>query len=397
MNSLPVNIPEWLIKKIIKKGGTISFYDYMNFVLNDPNNGYYGSGKANLGSKGDYVTSPSMSDDFAFLLSKQIEEWLIQLKNKLICDEKLSILEIGAGDGSLMSGLLEYFFINNKKNILKNVCFVIVEPNKGMIKKQQIKLEKYLNLGFNILWKSLEDFEDKSFNGVILANEVIDALPVERLTISKGKLCRQGVSMDKKSSRLFFKEIKITKDLKTSIAFAKEKLDINIPPKDAPEGWTTEWHVDNKKWLRAVYEKIDNGILLVIDYAKEAKRYYSLSNSNGTLISYKNQKIVENVFDSPGDCDLTTHVCIESFINDSETSGFETIGIIKQGEALLSLGLAKRLFEIQTELKDDISKALSRREALLRLVDPICLGDFKWFVLSKFKNKNIKITSSCIR
>ena len=96
-------------------GGTISFYDYMNFVLNDPNNGYYGSGRANLGSKGDFVTSPSMSDDFAFLLSKQIDEWLIQIKSKLSFDEKLSVLEFGAGDGSLMSGILQYFIVNNQK------------------------------------------------------------------------------------------------------------------------------------------------------------------------------------------------------------------------------------------------------------------------------------------
>ena len=396
MKSQPANNQEWLIKKIIKKGGTISFYDYMDFVLNDINNGYYGSGRANLGPKGDFVTSPSMSDDFAFLLSKQIYEWLIQLKSQSIFDDKLSVIEFGSGDGSLMSGLLEYFSINNKK-ILKNVCFSIIEPNKGMIKKQQKKLKKYLKLGFDILWRSLEDFEDRSLNGVVLANEVLDALPVERIINSKGKIHRQGVSIDKKSGRLFFEEIAITQELEKSIASAQEKLDINIPPEFAPEGWTTEWHIDNKKWLKAIYAKINNGILLIIDYAKEAKRYYSLSNSNGTLISYKNQKIVENIFESPGDCDLTSHICIESLIHDSETLGFETIGIVKQGEALLSLGLAERLFEIQNELKDDISKALSRREALLRLVDPICLGDFKWFVFSKFNNKKLKINSICIR
>ncbi len=396
MKSQPANNQEWLIKKIIKKGGTISFYDYMDLVLNDINNGYYGSGRANLGSKGDFVTSPSMSDDFAFLLSKQIYEWLIQLKSQSIFDDKLSVIEFGAGDGSLMSGLLEYFSINDKK-ILKNVCFIIIEPNKGMIKKQQKKLKKYIKLGFDILWKSLEDFEDRSLNGVVLANEVLDALPVERIINSKGKIHRQGVSIDKKLGRLFFEEIAITQELEKSIASAQEKLDINIPPEFAPEGWTTEWHIDNKKWLKAIYAKINNGILLIIDYAKEAKRYYSLSNSNGTLISYKNQKIVENIFESPGGCDLTSHICIESLIHDSEILGFETIGIVKQGEALLSLGLAERLFEIQNELKDDISKALSRREALLRLVDPICLGDFKWFVFSKFNNKKLKINSICIR
>ena len=198
MRSLPANNPEWIAKKIINNGGNISFYDYMNFVLNDPENGYYGSGKSNLGIKGDFVTSPSMSDDFAFLLSKQIEEWLIQVKSKLIFDEKISLLEFGAGDGNLMSGILKYLFVSNKK-LLKNVCFIIVEPNKGMIKKQKKKLEKYLKLGFFILWKNLEDLEDKSLNGLIIANEVIDALPVERITNLKGKIYRQGVSLNKET------------------------------------------------------------------------------------------------------------------------------------------------------------------------------------------------------
>ena len=146
-----------------------------------------------------------------------------------------------------------------------------------------------------------------------------------------------------------------------------------------------------------MYEKINNGILLIIDYAKEAQIYYSSRKTNGTLIAYKNQKIINNIFESPGNCDLTSHICIETLINDSETLGFKTIGIVKQGEALLSLGLAERLFEIQNQLKEDISMALSRREALLRLVDPICLGDFKWFVFSKFNNKKININSICIR
>ncbi len=395
MKSLPANNPDWLIKKIIKKGGTISFYDYMNFVLNDPNNGYYGSGKAILGSKGDFVTSSSMSDDFAFLLSKQIDEWLIQIKSKLICNDNLSILEFGSGDGSLISGIIQYF-LNCNKEKLKNVCFIIIEPNIGMIKKQKKKLEKYLKLGINIMWRSIEELENKSLNGVILANEVLDALPVERIINLKGKTYRQAVSVDKESGRLFFEKIKISKELEEGISFAQEKLNINIPPKDAPEGWTTEWHIDNKNWLKTVYEKINNGILLVIDYAKEAKRYYSISHSKGTLISYKNQQIIEDVFESPGNCDLTSHICIETLIYDSETIGFETLGIVKQGEALLLLGLAERLFKIQNEIKNDISKALSKREALLRLVDPICLGDFKWFVFSRFKKKKIKINSSCI-
>ena len=395
MNGLPVNDPDWLTKKIIKNGGSISFYDYMNLVLNDPINGYYGSGKANLGAKGDFVTSPSLSDDFAFLLGKQIEDWLVQFENQLISENLLSVIEFGAGDGSLMNGLIQYLLINKKK-ILKSVSFIIIEPNKGMIEKQKNNLEIFLKLGVDIVWKSLDQLDDNSINGIVIANEVLDALPVERVTFLKGKLYRQVVSFNKGSGKLFFEKASITKELEKSIVHAKKELGINIPPKKANEGWTTEWHVDNSLWLKSVYQKVSNGILLIIDYAKEAEKYYSCANSNGTLISYRNQKIVNDFFESPGNSDLTSHICIETLINDAQTIGFDNVGLVKQGEALLALGLAERLYEIQNDLKEDISKALFRREALLRLVDPICLGDFKWFVFKKFNKKKVKITSNCI-
>ncbi len=395
MNSLPVNNPDWLIKKIIKMGGTISFYDYMNFVLNDPINGYYGSGKAELGSQGDFVTSPSLSDDFAFFVGKQIEEWLIQLKNNL-SDQKLFIIDFGAGDGSFISGLIKYL-LESSNNSSEGVSFVIIEPNKGMIEKQKMKLKEFLSLGIDILWKGLEEIEGNNINGILIANEVLDAFPVERITFSKGRLFRQAVSVDKKSSRLFFDKLPITSELEKSIKFAESKLGITIPPEDAPEGWTTEWHIDNSEWLKSIYEKINNGILLIIDYAKEAKNYYGLRNSNGTIISYKNQKISNNILESPGDSDLTSHICIETLINDAETLGFKNIGTTKQGEALLALGLAERLYEIQKDFKRDLSKALARREALLRLVDPICLGDFKWFIFNKFKDKKSNISTTCLR
>ena len=136
---------------------------------------------------------------------------------------------------------------------------------------------------------------------------------------------------------------------------------------------------------------------MIIDYAKEAKKYYTSKNSDGMIVSYENQKMTNNVLDSPGNCDLTSHVCIETLINDAETLGFDTDGITKQGEALLALGLAERLYGIQKEFKDNLSNALLRREALLRLVDPLCLGDFKWFVFNKFKEKKININSTCFR
>ena len=310
--------------------------------------------------------------------------------------KKLSVIEFGAGDGRLANGIIQYFLEKNS-DILEIISFIIIEPNEGMIEKQKKNLDNFLMFGIDIVWKCLEELEENSINGIVIANEVLDALPVERLTFLKGNLYRQVVSINRESGNLCFDKASITEKLEKSIYFAKKELEIDIPPENAPEGWTTEWHVDISLWLKSVYEKINNGLLLIIDYAKEAKNYYSPTNYNGTLISYKNQRIVNNILDSPGNNDLTSHLCVETLINDATSLGFKIIGTVKQGEALLALGLAERLYEIQNELKKDISEALKRREALLRLVDPICLGDFKWFIFNKFEDKKFKINVKCLR
>ena len=160
-------------------GGTISFYHFMNFVLNDPIDGYYGSGKAELGVRGDFVTSPSLSDDFAFLAGKQIEDWLIQFKNSFLSNQKLAVIEFGAGNGSFMSGLIKYFLENNK-NFLEGVSFVIIEPNEGMVEKQKNKLEEFLNLGIDILWKRLEEVEENNINGIVPVSYTHLTLPTNR-------------------------------------------------------------------------------------------------------------------------------------------------------------------------------------------------------------------------
>ena len=131
MNSLPANSPRWFTEIISKKGGILSFYDYMNIALNNPINGYYGSGKAKIGKNGDFVTSPSLSDDFSLFLAIQLEEWILQIKNNLNLDEKITILEFGSGNGCLLSGVINYFLNKNPK-ILNDISFKIIELNVGM-------------------------------------------------------------------------------------------------------------------------------------------------------------------------------------------------------------------------------------------------------------------------
>ncbi len=394
MKSLPANCPNWLEKKIFEKGGIISFYDFMNSVLNDPIHGYYGSGKASIGVKGDFVTSPSLSNDFSFLLAKQLESWLLEIFNKIESKKKLIILEFGSGEGTLIKGIIEYF-LNKNYEFIEKLSFKIFELNCGMKDKQISSLNEYLKKGIDINWISLEEFEKSNFDGIVLANEVLDAFPVERIQYSRGILYQQGVGLNS-DGNLVLQKMPLAEKLRKRIDLLRKNLMIKIPPSNVPDDWTTELHVDNFLWLKDVYQRLNNGLLLIIDYSLDIHRFYSPNKFEGNIIAYKNQTATNDILKDAGDADLTSHLCNEILILDAKNAGFKFNGMVKQGEALLALGLAEMIFDIQNKYKDDISEALLKREALLRLVDPICLGDFKWFVFQKTSKEDIDFKSKIL-
>ena len=395
MNKFPANCPSWLAKKIYERGGIISFYDYMDITLNDPVNGYYGSGKANIGIGGDFVTSTTMTKEFAELLAEQIRDWLKQILLYYESTEKLVILEFGAGDGSLLKDIISYFLIKDK-NILEKISFLVVERNLGMERKQKKKLQNFLDLGVDIKWCNLSEVEKNSVNGIVIAHELLDAFPVERIQYSEGNLFQQGVSLDSSGKKLIMRKLKMNNKLNNYLEKINNLLDVTVPPENVNEGWTTELHVDNSTWLNNVYQKLNNGILLVIDYAIEARKYYSNKRQDGMLIAYKNQEAFSNALQNPGNCDLTSHICSDVLISEAQIIGYDFLGLVKQGEALLSLGLSEKLYEIQLGDNIDLSSALKKRESLLRLVDPLCLGDFKWFVFQRFNKNQSKIRTKAI-
>jgi SAM-dependent MidA family methyltransferase len=136
-------------------------------------------------------------------------------------------------------------------------------------------------------------------------------------------------------------------------------------------------------WLRGCGAALAAGVLLVIDYALEAWRYYAPARSQGTLMAYRGQEACGDPLRDPGHWDLTAHLCIDTVLEAAAASGWRPLGQCRQGEALLALGLAERLHGLQGEPAADLATLLARREALLRLVDPHALGDFRWIALAR--------------
>ncbi len=389
MNSFTASCPFWLSEKLIQAGGEISFYDYMNLALNDTQYGAYASGNIKVGKKGDFATSPSLGSDFAKLLATQVNDWLRQLEEYIECKERVSLIELGPGEGDLTLDLINQLKILNP-SVKKKLDVILIEANKGMEKRQRKKLKGEKDIPIN--WMTFQDLQKTKIVGVIIAHEVFDALPVERVIYRDGNLFRMGVCLDKKQESYLLKSIEMpmTEEIFKIISELKDSYQIEIPPLQVNNGWESEIHLGAYEWFKESSNLLFTGPLLIIDYAFEAYRYYRAAREYGTLISYKGQKTNENYLYQAGSWDITAHLCMETIIMSAEKYGWSYQGQTRQGQALLALGLAQEIYSLQEMSINELPIALEKRETLLRLVDPYSLGDFRWIVfsLNKFRLNN---------
>ncbi|KGG15334.1 hypothetical protein EV06_1205 [Prochlorococcus sp. MIT 0602] len=385
-----MNCPNWLAQLIKEAGGCVPFSDFMNWSLNHPGSGSYATGRLRIGPSGDFVTSPSLGKDFCELLVKQISDWVEELETKMKTGPKISIVDVGPGEGDLSFHLLNV--IKDKYSYLESkIELVLVEINEEMITRQKQKLS---DIDFpKIRWTTFEELKMSPIRGIVIANEVLDALPVDRVVWSSKKLYLQGVLLRNKAGKdhLDFTTLPLPSAIKESIDIARNVCNIKIPPDTAEDNWTTEWHTYIAKWFDDVAQFLIEGPLLIIDYALDANRYYKTSRSNGTLVSYSNQMASSDILQNAGICDLTSHICLETTKLFSNKNNWDFVGCRSQGLALLALGLAHELDNLKSYDGARLPLALSKRESLLRLVDPTCLGDFKWLC---FKKRNNKISYS---
>ena len=369
--------PVWLQQRLQHAGGQVPFRTYMQWALHDPKHGAYGSGRLQVGPRGDFATSPSLGPDFAALLAPQIAEWLAALPP----DAPLALVETGPGEGHLALQLAQELH-RGWPELATRTTLLLVEPNAGMAERQRQLLSASPR---PCHWLSFSDLAAAPVQGVMLAHEVFDALAVERIVWDGALWRQQVVALHEDASAQPSLRLEPGEPLQPDAAAPLAALGLAQPGAQRPPGWTTELHPEQAPWLTAAAAGLAAGPLLVVDYAHEAWRYYAPHRSNGTLMAYCRQQASDNPLREPGHWDLTAHLCIDTLISAAEASGWTLLGQRRQGEALLALGLAQRLHALQQaeQPQADLSELLRRREALLRLVDPATLGDFRWIAFHR--------------
>ncbi len=355
---------------IIQKGGVIGFDEFMNLALYHHQYGYYRSELVKFHKAGDFTTAPEISPLFGRLIAKQ----LVELENIL---DAGAILEFGAGSGVLAGEVVKTL---SKIGKLPKYYYIL-ELSAKLQQRQYLYLKKQLpHLIAHFVWlKALPE----NFSGVVIANEVLDAMPSKRFEFNFGnlsELCVVGGDM------CFRYQKKAPQGSQARQILALLAQDKSFATLKNIERYESEFNFYLKPWLSALYEKMRSGLILIIDYGYTQKEYYHPERIGGTLKCYYRHRAHNNPFIHIGKQDMTTSVHFSYLTNVALELGFELVGFTTQAAFLLNLGIEKLLCEAQ---KKEAHLALA--QGVKQLLLPNFMGEiFK--VIAFSKNKSVKLS-----
>lgn len=346
---------EEYIKNLIKLNGPITVSQFMSEALFNPNFGYYTT-KNPIGKKGDFITSPEISQVFGELISA----YFINLWQNNYSSQSISLVEMGAGHGTLMADLLN--IAKKIPNFLEKVKINIIEISPSLKKIQQEKLKD-----FPIKWwDNFEDFNQNNKDPIFfIANELLDCFPINQYVKIDNLWHEKLVSLDNKNL-CFIK--------KTTSKAINEKIE-DLTKKEAQNNAIFEHSPLLENFVMDLFNSIKttNGIGILIDYG------YIKNQFIDSLQSLKNHKF-NNIFDNIGQSDITFLVNFSRLKEISDNLNLQS-WIITQKEFLESLGIEIRRQNLLKE-KNDIEKNLIN-SSINRLIDPKEMGElFKVFIFN---------------
>lgn len=340
--------------------GWISFADYMQQCLYSPGLGYYSAGSHKLGQGGDFTTAPETSPLFGAAIANHLADVYKQIPD-------YTVLEFGAGTGRLAESILQQLA---ELDALPSRYFIL-EPSADLQQRQQTLLNQLPSvLSERLRWVS--DIPG-NFEGVMLANEVCDAMPVHLLNFAADGVKEIGVSSDQQGF------IWQTRPLSSAQLEQKAK---QIRPQLDELPYQTEVCLFATDWLDTLAKKLSRGLILLIDYGYSFEEYYRPERKQGSLRCYYNQQAHDNPLILPGLQDITAHVNFTALAETAQKAGLEVNSFQEQADFLL----AGDITSLAATLQQNSSAAdwLQQSSALKQLLLPGAMGhQFKVLSLSR--------------
>lgn len=357
----------------------IPFAAFMDLALYHPQHGYYGAGNQQLGPTGDFITASHLGSDFGELLADQLAEMWVRLGHP----HPFDWVEMGAGQGQLAHHVLGRLETTHP-NCFKAVSCTLIETSPALQAAQKRQLRSWQDQGVPIAWKALADLPPNTWTGCLFSNELVDAFPVHRVTLTDTGLQEQYVGLTPGGDRSF--ETVLGPLSTSALADYFKWVGIDLAPPRYPLGYTTEVNVAALTWSAAIAERLQRGYVLTIDYGYDAQRYYTPQRTQGTLQCYNRHRHHSDPFYDVGSQDITAHVDFTALINQGKAHGLECLGQRPQALFLMALGLGDRLEALRSIQATDgktLQAAIQHRNHLQSLINPIGLGQFQVLLQGK--------------
>ncbi len=304
-------LQERIAAHIAQSGGWLSFADYMQMALYAHGLGYYDAAGSKFGAHGDFVTAPEISPLFARAVAAQVSDVFVRLPHR--------ILEFGAGTGALAQDLI----LDLQRRGQPVEEYFIVEVSADLRARQRQRLT-----GLPVTWL---DRLPASFEGVVLANEVLDVLPVHLFVRTGQDVLERGVAVEQGALRFAGRP--------AASALAQEVASIESLVGPWPDGYGSEICLLAGDWIRAVASCLRRGLVLLVDYGFPRHEYYHAQRAMGTLMCHYRQHAHADPLWLPGLNDITAHVDFSACAQAAQVAGLEVLGYTSQARFLLNCGL----------------------------------------------------------
>jgi SAM-dependent MidA family methyltransferase len=334
-------------------GGWMGFDRFMDMALYAPGQGYYTAGARKFGPAGDFVTAPEISPLFGRCLARQIAEVLRETGG--------SVLELGPGSGKLAEDIMAELSV---LQVLPEQ-YLMLEVSADLRERQQERLSTHSEYS-RMAWL---DELPADFTGVILANEVLDVLPVHLVTYVESWAFERGVALNADGNFMWKDKLVEAGPLVMLAPGIASKHLAGQPPM----GYLTEISPQCAAWTRTLARSLKRGAILLIDYGFRAAEYYHATRTGGTLMCHYRHHAHPDPFFLPGLQDITAHVDFTAVAEAAAAGGAEVLGYTTQANFLLAGGLAGLMQEADA---NDPVRYLPMVTQAQRLISPAEMGEF---------------------
>lgn len=326
----------------------ITYHEYMNLVLYDPQYGYYMKEKEKIGSKGDFITSSNYADILGYLFAKWFE--------KKIKENSLAPIfcEIGAGNGRFAKAFMEEWYSCPREEL----TYIIIEKSPYHKQLQLDQFEENWNVRYV---NSVQDLNQ--FKGMVFSNELFDAFPVHVIEKDQGQLYEIMVSIE--NNLLVEKKVPLTDE---AIFNFIEDYDIIIT-----DGQRIEISLDMENMISDISSALEAGFVVTIDYGYSNEEWQVPVRKEGSLRGYYQHKLVKNVLTHPGEMDMTSHIHWDALEKVGEKYNLQKINRWRQHDFLLSIGILEEL-KNHGDL-NPFSEVNKRNRAIRSLIMPQGISD----------------------